>query len=170
MIYTIGHSTHSTEEFLSLLAAYGVRQVADVRAAPKSRRNPQFWADSMRLWLAGAGVEYGPFPELGGLRRPRADSVNTAWRNENFRGYADYMQTAAFAEGVDRLEAAAGGRVTVIMCAEAVPWRCHRSLIGDELLRRGWEVRDIFSETKATPHKMTPFAKVVGDGIVYPSA
>ena len=129
-IYTVGHSTRTAEEFIALLEAHGVQQVADVRTVPKSRRNPQFWSDALEASLAEAGKGYRWFPQLGGLRKTSADSPNGAWRNASFRGYADHMLTAEFAEGLAALLEFAAEAPTAIMCAEAVPWRCHRSLIG----------------------------------------
>jgi uncharacterized protein (DUF488 family) len=133
-IYTIGHCTRPIEEFLALLHQNGVGLLADIRTIPKSRRNPQYWHDALAASLAGAGIAYRYLPALGGRRRTTPDSVNTAWLNLSFRGYADYMQTDAFAAAVDELVALAKARPTAIMCAEAVPWRCHRSLVGDALL------------------------------------
>lgn len=167
-IYTVGHSTRSAEEFIALLQAHGVRQVADVRTVPKSRRNPQFWSDALEASLAEAGIGYRWFRSLGGLRKTSADSPNGAWRNESFRGYADHMLTAEFAAGLAELLDYAAGAPTAIMCAEAVPWRCHRSLIGDALLVRGHEVRDIMGPTRATPEKLTGFAAVTDGVITYP--
>jgi uncharacterized protein (DUF488 family) len=129
-IYTVGHSTRTAEEFIALLEAHGVQQVADVRTVPKSRRNPQFWSDALEASLAEADKGYRWFPQLGGLRKTSADSPNGAWRNASFRGYADHMLTAEFAEGLAALLEFAAEAPTAIMCAEAVPWRCHRSLIG----------------------------------------
>jgi uncharacterized protein (DUF488 family) len=170
LIFTIGHSTRSADEFLALCRAHGVEAVADVRLIPKSRRYPHFNADQMSLWLPAAGIKYVPFKQLGGRRRTRKDSINLGWRNESFRGYADFMQTDAFARAVNTLTELAAEQPTAIMCAEAVPWRCHRSLIADALLVRGWRVMDITSARKASPHKLTPFAKVSGETtITYPA-
>ena len=167
-IFTIGHSTHPIERFLSLLAAYGIEQVADVRTVPRSRRNPQFNADTLRESLRTAGIAYVPLKELGGLRKPRRDSPNTGWRNESFRGYADYMQTPEFAGGLAQLADLAAERRTAIMCAEAVPWRCHRSLVADALAVRGIGVVEILSETSYREHALTPFAQVDGTTVTYP--
>ena len=169
-VYTIGHSTRSSEEFLQLLHAHGVQQLVDVRTVPRSRRNPQFNQDTLPATLAEAGILYTHLPELGGLRKARPDSINDAWENASFRGYADYMQTPEFAVGLEHLLALARERPTVIMCAEAVPWRCHRSLIGDALLARGHAVEDILSPTRRSPHKMTRFAQVEGERVTYPKA
>lgn len=167
-IHTVGHSTHSTEEFLALLDAHGIRQIADIRTVPKSRHNPQFWSDTLEADLAEHGLGYRWIRKLGGLRKTSADSPNGAWRNASFRGYADYMQTAEFAEGLAELLDFAGDTPTAIMCSEAVPWRCHRSLVGDALLVRGHEVLDIMSPTQAKPERLTGFA-VVEDGVItYP--
>lgn len=167
-LFTIGHSTRSLEEFAAILTAHGVKVVVDVRTVPRSRRVPQFNADTLGESLAPFGIEYRPIRALGGLRKTKADSPNTAWRNLSFRGYADYMQTDAFQAALDELIAIAADRPTVIMCAEAVPWRCHRSLIGDAMLIRGWQVLDLMTERSAKPHKLTPFAKVEGMRITYP--
>jgi uncharacterized protein (DUF488 family) len=167
-IHTIGHSTHPLEEFVQILQAHGVRAIADVRLIPKSRRHPHFNADALTESLPRSGIAYHSFQSLGGRRRPRKDSPNTAWRNESFRGYADYMQTPAFEESLTQLVELARRTPTTTMCAEAVPWRCHRSLISDALLVRGWNVLDILSATKAAPHKMTPFARLDGLTITYP--
>jgi uncharacterized protein (DUF488 family) len=167
-IYTIGHSTRSFEEFLHLLRAHGVQQVVDVRTVPRSRRNPQFNRETLPETLAEAGIAYAHLPELGGLRKPRPDSTNDAWENASFRGYADYMQTPEFAAGLEHLLGLARELATAVMCAEAVPWRCHRSLIGDALLARGHGVEDILSPTRRSPHKMTRFAQVNGENVTYP--
>jgi uncharacterized protein (DUF488 family) len=169
-VFTVGHSTLPIERFLALLTTYGIEQLADVRTVPRSRRNPQFNADALRASLQTAGIVYVPLAELGGLRKPRADSPNSGWRNESFRGYADYMQTEAFGAGLERLvELAAQGR-TAIMCAEAVPWRCHRSLVADALGVRGVKVVEILSETSYRDHSLTPFARVEGRTVTYPPA
>ena len=168
MILTVGHSTHSIEAFLALLAAHGVEQVIDVRTIPKSRRNPQFNTEALAAALRHAHVRYLHLPGLGGLRHPRKDSTNNAWRNDSFRGYADYMETPAFEDSLDRLvEASERGR-TAIMCAEAVPWRCHRSLIADALLARGIEVEHIMTTTSRKAHAYIPFARVEGSKVTYP--
>jgi uncharacterized protein (DUF488 family) len=169
-VFTVGHSTLPIESFLSLLATYGIEQLADVRTVPRSRRNPQFNADALRESLRAAGIAYVPLGELGGLRKPRADSENMGWRNESFRGYADYMQTEPFGKGLERLIELAGERRTAIMCAEAVPWRCHRSLVADALAVRGIGVIEILSETSYREHALTPFARVNGTAVTYPAA
>jgi uncharacterized protein (DUF488 family) len=167
-IYTIGHSTRPIAEFLAILDAFQIEMVVDVRTIAKSRRNPQYGEEALRASLVQHGLGYQRIEALGGLRHARADSINTAWRNLSFRGYADYMQTAEFAAGLEELLRIAGQARTVIMCAEAVPWRCHRSLIGDALLVRGLHVEDIMSATASRPHKLTPWAKVDGTAITYP--
>ena len=168
MILTVGHSNRTIEEFLAMLRAHGVEQLIDVRTIPKSRHNPQFAGDALERSLGDAGIEYRHMPGLGGLRHPRKDSINTAWRNASFRGYADYMQTPEFEQNVEELIALSRARRTVIMCAEAVPWRCHRSLIGDALLARGVEVEDILSAASRKPHTYTPFARVENGKVTYP--
>jgi uncharacterized protein (DUF488 family) len=155
---------------LALLTTYGIEQLADVRTVPRSRRNPQFNADALRASLQAAGIAYVPLAELGGLRKPRPDSPNSGWRNESFRGYADYMQTEAFGAGLERLVELASQRRTAIMCAEAVPWRCHRSLVADALGVRGIEVVEILSDTSYREHALTPFARVEGRAVTYPPA
>ncbi|MGA3045411.1 MAG: DUF488 domain-containing protein [Terracidiphilus sp.] len=167
-IFTIGHSTRSIDEFVELLRAHGVKGIVDVRSIPKSRHNPQFNADVLEQSLQESQVGYKHMKELGGLRPARNDSPNMGWRNASFRGYADYMATAEFSEGLESLIKIASARETAIMCAEAVPWRCHRSLIGDALTKRGWMVRDIMSRTVATRHLLTPFLKVRKGVLVYP--
>jgi len=169
-VFTVGHSTLPIERFLALLAAYGVEQLADVRTVPRSRRNPQFNADALSASLRAAGISYVPFRELGGLRKPRPDSPNSGWRNASFRGYADYMQTEQFGSALARLVELASEPRTAIMCAEAVPWRCHRSLVADALVARGIGVVEILSETSYREHALTPFARVAGTEVTYPPA
>ena len=168
-LYTVGHSTRTLDEFVGMLAAHGVRAIADVRQFPKSRRYPHFNDDALAAELPRHGLRYEPFKSLGGRRRAMKDSVNTAWRNDSFRGYADFMQTSAFEAALAELTALAADVPTAIMCAEAVPWRCHRSLIADALLARGWAVFDVMSPTSAPPHKMRPFAVVRGGRVTYPA-
>ena len=167
-VFTVGHSTLPIETFIALLAAYGIRRLADVRTVPRSRRNPQFNADALASALRAQNIEYVPLPALGGLRHARKDSPNTGWRNDSFRGYADYMQTRAFEDGLDALIRMSREMRTAIMCAEAVPWRCHRSLVADALEVRGIPVVEILSERSARMHKLTPFARVDGTRITYP--
>ena len=169
-VFTVGHSTLPIERFVSLLAAYGIEQLADVRTVPRSRRNPQFNADALRESLRLAGIAYIPLGELGGLRKPLADSPNMGWRNESFRGYADYMQTEKFGKGLARLIELAAERRLGVMCAEAVPWRCHRSLVADALAVRGIGVVEILSETSYRDHALTPFAHIDGTVVTYPPA
>jgi uncharacterized protein (DUF488 family) len=169
LILTIGHSTKAIEDFIEVLQTHGVQRLVDVRTIPRSRHNPQFNRENLPGSLRGEGIEYTHAPELGGLRHARADSVNTGWRNLSFRGYADYMQTSEFGDGLEKLiDGARLGR-TAIMCAEAVPWRCHRSLIADALTVAGHPVEHIMSATKTQPHSMTPFAKTEGRMITYPA-
>ena len=170
VIYTIGHSTRSADEFVALLQAHAVDCLADVRTVPRSRHNPQFNGDALAATLAAGGIGYERMPGLGGFRKTTPDSPNAGWRNLSFRGYADYMQTPAFAENVEALIAIAQDHTVAIMCAEAVPWRCHRSLVADALLVRGVHVEEIAGETKTAPHRLTPFAKVDGTRIRYPAA
>ena len=151
-----------------MLAAHGIRQLVDVRTIPKSRRNPQFGQDQLAASLEQHGIRYVHLPGLGGLRHARKDSINTGWKNASFRGYADYMQTPAFAQGLAKLIELAGAAPTVILCAEAVPWRCHRSLIADALTARGIDVEHILSATSRKSHTYTPFARVDGEVVTYP--
>ncbi len=169
-IYTIGHSTHPIDEFIKMLDAYKIGLLVDVRTIPKSRHNPQFNQDELAQSLQAHGIGYVHLKELGGLRHTTKDSINTGWRNLSFRGYADYMQTEEFRVGIARLMELARPQPTAIMCSEAVPWRCHRSLIGDALLVRDVHVMDIMSERAAKPHALTPWAKVDGSSITYPEA
>ena len=167
-IFTIGHSTHPIEEFIAILKNYGIEQLVDVRTVPKSRHVPQFNSDALAASLDEQGIAYVHLKALGGLRHAKKDSVNSGWRNASFRGYADYMATEEFAQGIDQLVELATAKRTVIMCAEAVPWRCHRSLIGDALLVREVAAQDIMSATSCRAHKLTEFAKVDGQRITYP--
>lgn len=169
LIFTIGHSTRSIEEFVELLDIYGVAEVVDVRSIPMSGHNPQFNQDDLRQSLNAKRIRYTHLKELGGLRHSKKDSTNLGWRNTSFRGFADYMATPQFSDGLEDLMTISGTRPTAIMCAEAVPWRCHRSLIADALLKKGWLVRDIMSRTSATTHRLTPFAKVRKGQLVYPA-
>ena len=169
-IFTLGHSTLPIEQFIALLHTYGIAQLADIRTVPRSRHNPQFNAEALAASLPAASVAYVPMPALGGLRHPRPDSPNGAWRNRSFRGYADYMQTTAFRDAVDSLVALSREQRTAIMCAEAVPWRCHRSLVADALEVRQVPVVEILSATQYRWHALTPFARVQGLSITYPPA
>ena len=168
IVLTVGHSTRPIEEFLPLLDAHGVKRLVDVRTLPRSRHNPQFNKDSLPEALKRVGISYVHMPSLGGLRRPCKDSVNLGWRSAGFRGFADHMQTAEFEEALQELIAMAEKQRVAIMCAEAVPWRCHRSLISDALLARGVRVEEIASLTRTQPHKLTPFAHVFGTEVTYP--
>ena len=168
VIFTIGHSTRPLDEFVLLLKAHGVGQLVDVRTIPRSRHNPQFNRDTLPTVLRNARVSYRHMKGLGGLRHPRKDSPNAGWRNAGFRGFADYMQTSEFEMNLQKLIELAKKKQVVIMCAEAVPWRCHRSLIADALTIRGIHVEHITSRTNRQSHKFTPFAQVKGERIVYP--
>lgn len=167
MIFTIGHSTRPLSAFIELLHAHGIVRLADVRTVPRSKRHPHFAGDALARSLAEAGIDYRHFPALGGLRNPRPDSRNSAWRVAGFRGYADYMETGAFVAGLESLIAFATVPTTV-MCAEAVWWSCHRQLIADALVARGIEVGHIMSASPAAPHMLTAFAKVDGTAVGYP--
>jgi uncharacterized protein (DUF488 family) len=167
-LYTIGHSTRTIRQFVDLLRAHGVEQLVDVRTIPKSRHNPQFNRPALSRALHAVNIGYRHMKALGGLRDARPDSVNLGWRNASFRGYADYMQSEGFAAGLTRLEELAARRSTAIMCAEAVPWRCHRSLIADALTVARWRVLHIQSRHTARPHKRTPFLRVRSGRLVYP--
>lgn len=168
IVRTIGHSTRTIEEFIRLLQANVVARVVDVRTVPRSRHNPQFNRDTLPASLKAAGIGYAHMAELGGLRHTTKDSINMGWRNASFRGYADYMQTPEFRKALDELISLAHQNQIALMCAEAVPWRCHRSLIADALLVRGIRSEDIQSETRCLVHTLTPFAKVHGARITYP--
>lgn len=168
LVCTIGHSNRTIEEFIGLLRRNGVACVLDIRTVPKSRHNPQFGQDELAASLASAGIEYRYLRGLGGLRHARKDSVNAGWRNLSFRGYADYMQSAEFAASVDTVVELGRSKCCALMCAEAVPWRCHRSLVADALLVRGVRVDDIIDARQRRPHKLTPFARVEGLRITYP--
>ena len=167
-LFTVGHSTRTLDELVALLRAHRVAAVADVRLIPKSRRYPHFNAEALAVSLPERGLDYMPFKSLGGRRRPLKDSPNMGWRNESFRGYADYLATDVFRKALTELLSIASEVPTAIMCAEAVPWRCHRSLIGDAALVRGWRVLDIMSEKSAPPHQLTKFAQVNGEQLTYP--
>ncbi|HBP90329.1 MAG TPA: DNA repair protein [Nitrospiraceae bacterium] len=168
-LWTIGHSTRPIEEFVGLLQSHGIQLLVDVRTIPFSRRNPQFHQEILAQSLREAGFQYRHMPALGGRRKTRPDSVNVGWRNEGFRGYADYMQTQDFWNAVEDLVAIGQSLRVAIMCAEAVPWRCHRSLIADVLVIRGWTVHDIISASSLKIHTLTPFAKPDAGRLTYPS-
>lgn len=164
-IYTIGHSTRPLEELIALLREHGIARLADIRRYPGSRRYPYFSRDALEVSLPEHGIEYIHVPELGGRRKPAGDSPNTALRNEQFRAYADHMATDEFRAAVDAL--LAFDQRTAVMCAEAVPWRCHRNLLSDELLRRGVDVLHIIGRAEAKRHEMSPLARVEGHHLVY---
>jgi uncharacterized protein (DUF488 family) len=166
-VWTVGHSNHSPERLVEILKAHGIERVLDVRRFPMSRKWPHFNAESLAASLPAAGIEYVGMPELGGRRKPRPDSPHTAWRADQFRGYADFMDTPEFAASLERAMAQARGRPTALMCAEALPWRCHRSLLSDSFLARGWDVREILNEKDARPRKLPDFARLEGDRVVY---
>jgi uncharacterized protein (DUF488 family) len=168
LVCTVGHSDRPIEQFVALLQEHGVACVLDIRTVPKSRHNPQFNRDVLPATLEQAGIGYRHLAGLGGLRHARADSPNTGWRNASFRGYADYMQTEEFVRNVEDVVKLAQGERCALMCAEAVPWRCHRSLVADALLVRGVPVEHIMGPNKRKPHTLTPFAHVEGLCITYP--
>ncbi len=167
-VLTVGHSDRPLEEFLRLLKAHGATLVVDVRKMPGSRRNPQFGPDTLPQALRQAGIEYMHMPGLGGLRRRRPDSPNTGWKNASFQGYADYMLTPEFQRSLQELLERADGERAALMCAEAVPWRCHRSLIADALVVRGVAVEHILGASRTQPHVLRPWARVQGTRILYP--
>lgn len=167
-IYTIGHSTHEIGEFIALLQSHDIEALVDIRTIPKSRYNPQFEQDALKYELNNHHIAYVYIKDLGGLRHAHKDSPNGGWHNSSFRGYADYMQTKEFEEALDALIETGTKKRTAIMCAEAVPWRCHRSLVADALLVRKISVLDIMPDGRLAPHKMTSFAQVKGRTITYP--
>ena len=167
-IYTVGHSTRTTEQFLELLKAHDIEELVDVRTIPRSRHNPQFGREELAASLQQAGIAYTHLGKLGGLRHASKDSVNLGWHNTSFRGFADYMDTSEFRTGLDELKVLAEQKTVAIMCAEAVPWRCHRSLIADALTIQGWQVLHIQSRKTVTPHELTTFLKVQDGELTYP--
>ena len=167
-ILTIGHSTRTLEEFIKLLNAYSVTLVVDVRTVPRSRHNPQFNKETLPNTLKHYGVKYIHMPDIGGLRRPKPHSVNLAWENSSFRGYADYMQTKEFTDSLLKIMALARENRLALMCAEALPWRCHRSLISDALVVRHVKVEHIISATSCINHRLNEMAHVEGTKITYP--
>ncbi len=167
-LHTVGHSTRTLDELVALLRAFGVTTVVDIRTIPRSRHNPQFSLETLRTSLRRRRIGYIHLPALGGLRHTRKDSPNTGWRNTSFRGYADYMLTASFEEGLTELRVVVAEGSVALMCAEAVPWRCHRSLVADALTVRGALVEHIMSPERANAHHLTPFAHVEGTRITYP--
>ena len=169
-LWTIGHSTRPFDDVVAMLAAWQIETLVDVRTVPRSRRHPSFNADALAIALPGRGIAYAHMPGLGGFRKPRQDSPNAAWENASFRGYADYMQTREFDAALSGLIDLARRTRVAIMCAEAVPWRCHRSLIADALVARGHSVRHIMSAGQAELHKMTRFARVDAGRVTYPAS
>lgn len=169
LIYTIGHSTRALAELVALLRQFGVAELVDVRHFPRSRHNPQFNTEKLAEQLPGAGIGYSHLPELGGHRPHKPNSLNLAWQNEAFRAYADYMETPEFAAGLEALVAKARAGQVCIMCAEVLPWRCHRRLIADALLVAGFEVQHVLDERTVRPHVLTPWAKVVEGRVRYPA-
>jgi uncharacterized protein (DUF488 family) len=168
LVLALGHSTRTQADFIALLKAHGVKLLVDVRTIPRSRHNPQYNRDRLSSALRQAGISYLHLKALGGFRHARSDSLNTAWRNASFRGFADYMQTRDFSHGLRRLMSLARSKQTAIMCAEAVPWRCHRSLIADALLARGYRVEEIQSLKSTRLHVLSPWACVQGIKVTYP--
>lgn len=166
-IFTIGHSTRSLEEFLALLAAHEVSLLVDIRIAPGSRRYPHFAREALAAAVKDAGIDYRHLKDLGGRRRPRPDSPHIGWRSESFRGYADHMETPAFSAALEQLLVDAHSHTVAIMCAEAVPWRCHRQLVADALVARGVEVVHIFDREHTEIHQLTPFARIADGRLVY---
>jgi len=166
-ILTVGHSNRPLEEFIGILQAHGVARILDVRQYPVSRKWPHFDAEALSASLAASGIDYAGLPELGGRRRPRPDSPHTAWREEGFRGYADFMDTPEFAAGLARAMALAAERPSALLCAEALPWKCHRSLVADALVARGWEVRDALSAREPRIPRLPEFARTEGTRVVY---
>ncbi|HZZ43427.1 MAG TPA: DUF488 domain-containing protein [Tepidisphaeraceae bacterium] len=168
-LYTLGHSTRPWPDFLTLLHSHHIRQLADVRRFPGSRKYPHFNATHLTSELPKHHISYHPFPTLGGRRKPLPDSPNSAWRNDAFRGYADYMLTPDFQSALTDLEQLATKHPTAIMCAESLPWRCHRSLIADAMIARGWTVLDIMTPTSAKPHHLPAWAHIIGTTVIYPA-
>jgi uncharacterized protein (DUF488 family) len=168
-VLTVGHSTRTSKEFIQLLKAHKVQRLVDVRTVPRSRHNPQFNRSALSPALHSSRLHYTYFPGLGGFRHARRDSPNAGWHNASFRGFADYMQTTEFRENLEELINLAKSEQIAIMCAEAVPWRCHRSLIADALLARGIEVREITSATRTRIHTLTPWGKITGKQVTYPA-
>lgn len=167
ILYTIGHSNRTIEQFVELLKINNIKQVIDIRTIPKSRHNPQFNQDCLSKTLRNRHIGYRHMKMLGGLRHPLKNSLNTAWENSSFRGYADYMLTEEFEIGLEKLIEIAKKKISVIMCAEAVPWRCHRSLIGDMLLLRNFDVYDIIGKNSVRLHELTSWGRIIGKHIIY---
>ncbi len=167
-VWTVGHSNRTIDELIAILGTVPIRRVADVRTLPRSRRNPQFDRDALAWELERAGIDYSHAPELGGLRQPLPDSINRALKQDGFRGYADHMQSAAFREGVERLIAAAAIEATTVLCAEASPQHCHRSLLADSLLVREVDVVHLLDTLRTEPHRLSPLARVRDKAVTYP--
>ncbi len=167
IIYTIGHSTHSFDVFLAMLKSYNIEILADIRSLPGSRKFPQFDKENLEKTLPENGIKYIHLLGLGGRRKVNKNSKNTRWKNDSFRSYADYMETEAFENAVEKLETIASQKTTVYMCAEAVYWRCHRSMVSDYLKAKGWKVIHIFSEKKTEEHRYTPPARIVDGEVCY---
>jgi uncharacterized protein (DUF488 family) len=167
LIFTVGHSNRSLDDFVSILKSHGISRILDVRRYPSSRKWPHFDAAALAVSLPGAGIDYVGLSHLGGRRRPRPDSPHVAWRDESFRGFADFMDTPEFAAGAAEVERLARERPSALMCAEALPWKCHRSLIADALVARGWKARDVISEKEAREHRIPKFGRVEGGRVVY---
>lgn len=170
ILLTVGHSDHSLEDFIELMKAYNIEEVVDIRTIPRSRHNPQFNFETLPKRLRARGIGYKHMKGLGGLRHALKDSINMAWENASFRGFADYMQTEGFKENLEKLIEVIGKKRTAIMCAEVLPWRCHRSLVADALAARKIKVAHIFTRTNCKPHKITAWAKIDGRNITYPLA
>lgn len=168
VIYTIGHSSRSIEDFIALLQAHEIKNVIDIRTIPQSRHNPQFSQEALKQSLKRAKIGYRHLKQLGGLRHAQKDSINKGWENASFRGFADYMQTEAFWKGIEKLEKLAEAKKSALLCAEAVPWRCHRSLVADALSYHKWKVFHIQSRKTAKRHKRTPFLKIRRGKLTYP--
>ena len=167
LVFTVGHSNKPLADFIAMLQHHGIAQILDVRRYPVSRKWPHFDAGALSASLAESGIRYQGLPELGGRRKPLPDSLHSAWREEGFRGFADFMDTSDFASGLARAAALAARARSALMCAEGLPWKCHRSLIADAFLARGWEAFDILSPAQARPHRLPPFARVEGARVIY---
>jgi uncharacterized protein (DUF488 family) len=166
-IWTVGHSNHPFEKFVGILKSHGIERVLDVRRFPVSRKWPHFDAENLAASLPGSGIDYVGMPELGGRRKARPDSPHTAWRTDAFRGYADFMDTPEFTDSFSRAVRLGRARHSALMCAEALPWRCHRSILADAFLARGWEVREIINEKEARPRRLPGFARLEGERVIY---
>lgn len=166
-IYTIGHSTHSLEEFLAMLQSFNIKILANIRSLPGSRKFPQFNQDELKISMSENGIEYLHFPDLGGRRKPKKDTKNTRWNNPSFRGYADYMETENFRKAVAELEKLASNQNTAILFSEAVWWRCHRSMVSDDLKAKNLEVLHIMTVGKVQEHRYTSPAIVIGENVIY---